>query len=388
MFVCNLVLHPIFATTSSSIHTTPQTKNNKQAGNIMWARQLLRRIELPMARFAANAQLMAARESRRTVRLYNRVARALVEFEALWHAAWLKGIDAHKAGLAAPLLVRHPDTGQLLVNLDRDVMTLIRCVMAPFVFSLGCFAFLSSANHHAPLTTRLLHTLTPPHHPTQNSEAKYMLQLGAEVPEAARLLLLQEDKFKHYLAQLSQAVREYEAMLARVPPVLKPLLRPHLDDLERKVAPGLFVLTWSSVNIDGYIHRFKQVWWWCFCDCSCSHTHANQISTLSPSPKTTTKQGLARVEELVRKLIDLAEHRLEANLAAIRDTLLVDLPPDRSFAYDEFVAAQQRHQKRAAEALAVLNEEVARSVEDAIELVRCVWLGLGSKLWGGAVFCL
>ena len=56
----------------------------------MWARQLLRRIEAPMQRFAANRSLMAAKESRRTVRLYNRVARALVEFEALWHAAWLK----------------------------------------------------------------------------------------------------------------------------------------------------------------------------------------------------------------------------------------------------------------------------------------------------------
>jgi len=37
-----------------------------------------------------------------------------------------QGIDAQKAGLASPLLVRHPDSGQLLVNLDRDVMTLIR----------------------------------------------------------------------------------------------------------------------------------------------------------------------------------------------------------------------------------------------------------------------
>jgi hypothetical protein len=41
--------------------------------------------------------------------------------------------------------------------------------------------------------------------------------------------------------------------------VFKPLLRPHLEDMERKVAPGMFVLTWTSMNIDGYLHRFKQV---------------------------------------------------------------------------------------------------------------------------------
>ena len=41
----------------------------------MWARQLLRRIEAPMLRFARNRALMAAKESKRTVRLYNRVAK-------------------------------------------------------------------------------------------------------------------------------------------------------------------------------------------------------------------------------------------------------------------------------------------------------------------------
>jgi dynein heavy chain len=63
---------------------------NLQAGNILWARQLLRRIEDPMQRFAHNAALMGSKESKRVIRQYNRVAKALVEFEALWHAAWLK----------------------------------------------------------------------------------------------------------------------------------------------------------------------------------------------------------------------------------------------------------------------------------------------------------
>jgi dynein heavy chain len=56
----------------------------------MWVRQLLRRIEAPMQRFARNRALMGGRESKKVIRLYNRVAKALVEFEALWHAAWLK----------------------------------------------------------------------------------------------------------------------------------------------------------------------------------------------------------------------------------------------------------------------------------------------------------
>jgi dynein heavy chain len=54
-------------------------------------------------------------------------------------------------------------------------------------------------------------------------------------------------------------VREYEDVMSRIQPVFKPLLKPHLADMEKKVAPGMFVLTWTSMNIDGYLHRFKQV---------------------------------------------------------------------------------------------------------------------------------
>jgi dynein heavy chain len=158
-------LEAVQATYEAHKHKPPLPRNAPPiAGNIIWARQLLRRIEAPMQRFAYNRALVGSKESRRVIRLYNRVAKALVEFEALWHAAWLKvgldvwtwqghsrglvqkhvpqrscvcahrctrfaraqGIDAQKAGLSAPLLTRNSETGQLLVNLDRDVMALIR----------------------------------------------------------------------------------------------------------------------------------------------------------------------------------------------------------------------------------------------------------------------
>lgn len=45
------------------------------AGNIMWARQLLRRIESPMQRFAQNKNLLAAKESKKIIKTYNKVSR-------------------------------------------------------------------------------------------------------------------------------------------------------------------------------------------------------------------------------------------------------------------------------------------------------------------------
>lgn len=70
---------------------------------------------------------------------------------------------------------------------------------------------------------------------------------------------MQEEKFKFYYNQLSHMVREYEHVVGRLHSTIKPLLRPHLDDMEKKISPGFHLLTWTSMNIDGYLHRFKQV---------------------------------------------------------------------------------------------------------------------------------
>ncbi|PSC73956.1 flagellar outer dynein arm heavy chain gamma [Micractinium conductrix] len=264
------------------------------AGAIAWARHLLHRIEAPMARFREREAVLAAKDSKRTIRTYNRLAQALIEFEALWHQAWLRGVDNAKAQLQATLLTEHPETGALLVNFDTEVLQLMR-------------------------------------------EARYLQRLGLPIPDSAQMVLLQEEKFTLYYNQLSHALAELERLTAVVPTVLTPLLAPHLEDLRDKMAPGLLVLTWTSMNIDGYLHRFHQC--------------------------------LARTEELVRKVGDLQANRVAANLAAVSHARLLDLPADQTFTYEEFVSHQARHIKRQGEALAVRNAEVQRSCEELLDLV-------------------
>jgi dynein heavy chain, axonemal len=54
---------------------------------LIWARQLLRRIEDPMKKFQANKNIMTTKESKKIIKTYNKVARALIEYETLWHHA-------------------------------------------------------------------------------------------------------------------------------------------------------------------------------------------------------------------------------------------------------------------------------------------------------------
>ncbi len=60
------------------------------------------------------------------------------------------------------------------------------------------------------------------------------------------------------------------------------------------------------------------------------------------------------------QVVDLVENRVETNLRLITNTMLVELPSDRSFTYEEFIATQAKFQKKQAELLAVRNEEVIK----------------------------
>ena len=98
-------LLPFFDTQISNV--IPQTK----AAIDEWTLPLLQVFSADN-RFAENKALMASKDSKRIVKIYNKVARALIEFETLWTQAWIRSIESAKAGLQSTLIVRHPTTGE------------------------------------------------------------------------------------------------------------------------------------------------------------------------------------------------------------------------------------------------------------------------------------
>ena len=86
------------------------------AGAIHWSRQLLKRIEDPMKIFRDNRAVNQLGDFGRIVRIYNKLATALVTFESLWFTQWKNRIDHARIGLRATLLVYHPTTEEIVLN--------------------------------------------------------------------------------------------------------------------------------------------------------------------------------------------------------------------------------------------------------------------------------
>ena len=103
---------------------------------------------------------------------------AIVEFETLWHIAWVRGVETAKSGLQSTLIVRHPQSNKLHVNVDHQILELLR-------------------------------------------ESKCLMRIGYEIPDSAKMVLMQESKFKNYLCAALKAKKNPRTHM-RVTQILTP----------------------------------------------------------------------------------------------------------------------------------------------------------------------
>lgn len=276
-------------------HDPPISRNLPPvAGNITWCRHLLKRIEEPMKEFEKHNGIMSTKDAKKIVKLYNRVARTLVAFEFLWYKAWIQSIDRAKEGLQATLIIRHPDDGKLYVNFDHEILQLIK-------------------------------------------EAKSLERIGIEIPENAKIILFQQDKFKSFYSTLETYLREYDRIVSQVIPVTAMVLRPHFNDFEFLMRPGMVTLTWTSMNIDHFIEQIRD--------------------------------ALQKLRSLVNNINDIIKNRVEKNLHHVSKTLLVDLPADASFTIADFLSMQKKFISSKVIMLQNKSKEIENAVEDIISIV-------------------
>ncbi|XP_075442369.1 dynein axonemal heavy chain 5 isoform X3 [Ascaphus truei] len=185
------------------------------AGKILWARQLFHRIQVPMDLFQQHPTLLQTEEAKRIIRNYNKVAKVLLEYEVLFHRGWLKQMEFAKSGLQASLLVKAPETGDLFVNFDPMILTLIR-------------------------------------------ETECMAQMGLEIPPFAVALQQKQDLYKKIFNKLQMMLMEDKSVRSKIHVALDQLMAPHVAKVDEAIHPGLTSLNWTSLNIEKYLNNITE----------------------------------------------------------------------------------------------------------------------------------
>ncbi|XP_074662754.1 uncharacterized protein LOC141915202 [Tubulanus polymorphus] len=182
------------------------------AGAIFWSRQLLHQIEDPMRIFKETKAVTCLQDYGRIVRIYNKLATALVTFESLWFGQLRAHIEQAKIGLKATLLIHHPQTKEIVANTDEGVVELIQ-------------------------------------------EAKWLMRLGIQIPESAMVVLQQELRFKKYKDNIEHCLKEFRDVREAIPAPFKGLFVNSIESVKQQLQPGLSTLAWNSMNIDAFLHQ-------------------------------------------------------------------------------------------------------------------------------------
>uniref|UniRef100_A0A8C3KPH9 Dynein axonemal heavy chain 5 n=1 Tax=Calidris pygmaea TaxID=425635 RepID=A0A8C3KPH9_9CHAR len=187
-------------------HNPPLARNLPPiAGKILWARHLFHRIQEPMESFQQHPAVLQTPDGKRIIRNYNKVAKVLTEFEVIYHRGWLQQVELTERGLQASLLAKAPETGELLVNFDPQILTLIR-------------------------------------------ETDCMAHMCLEIPPFCILTNAL------ILCLFQMMLAEYERIKLKIQHPIEQLMAPQLANVDDAIQPGLMLLTWTSLNIEKYIN--------------------------------------------------------------------------------------------------------------------------------------
>ncbi|XP_076826623.1 dynein axonemal heavy chain 5 [Brachyhypopomus gauderio] len=192
-------------------HNPPIPRNIPPVtGKIMWSRQLFRRIQSTMEILKDKLQLLRGPEVKKIIRVYNKIAAVLVEYEVLYYRGWVNAAEVGQQGLSSSILIRHPETKEIYVNLDPVVLEVLE-------------------------------------------EAKYMHRLGMHVPDAILNMYAKKAELKIHENKLMEMLQDFKAAVKKISPLLQPLMKPFISRVETALSPGLISLSWTSLNISRFV---------------------------------------------------------------------------------------------------------------------------------------
>ncbi|NXN47775.1 DYH10 protein, partial [Rhinoptilus africanus] len=195
------------------------------AGAIYWSRSLFYRIKHTIIRFQEVEGLLASERGKEVKQTYLQVAKRMKEYEDQKYNHWRDGTEQ-----ILPLLLKN------------NLLTVSSVTEDPITTKEGVRF---TVNFSTVLQEIII-------------ETKYMEQLGFPVPEIARYVALQEDKYLRYTNGLKNMLDRYHKLMETMNEAETKLLDDHIEELWRVFKSGHRRLKWNSLGIGDFIDRCTQ----------------------------------------------------------------------------------------------------------------------------------
>ncbi|XP_009082982.1 PREDICTED: dynein heavy chain 10, axonemal, partial [Acanthisitta chloris] len=220
----------------------PLYKNHPPvAGAIFWSRSLLRRIKCTIVQFEELKELLSSERGKEVKQMYLQVAKKMKEYEDQKYSQWIERINQ-----ILPLFLKN---------------TLLSVVSGEAAANVNPGMSEQTSVTEELLPTKKSKSFTVNFSPIFHeivTETKYMEQLGFPVPETARYVALQEDKYLGYLSRLKAMLDRYHKLMETLSEAETELLDDSLQELWRIFKSGHRRLTWNSLGIGDFIIQCTQ----------------------------------------------------------------------------------------------------------------------------------
>uniref|UniRef100_A0A8C6BPZ6 Dynein axonemal heavy chain 10 n=1 Tax=Monodon monoceros TaxID=40151 RepID=A0A8C6BPZ6_MONMO len=210
-----------------NLDNPPLYKNHPPvAGAIYWERSLFFRIKHTILRFQEVEEILNSDRGREVKQKYLEVGRTMKDYEDEKYKQWKETTEQVLPTLMRKsLLTKTSAAGGEAQNSDRGA---------------------GFAINFSPALREII------------NEAKYLEQLGFPVPELAKNVALQEDKFLRYTDGMQRMLDHYHMLIGTLNEAEALLLDDHSQELVRVFRSGYKRLNWNSLGIADYITRCKQ----------------------------------------------------------------------------------------------------------------------------------
>ncbi|NWH83945.1 DYH10 protein, partial [Aegithalos caudatus] len=204
----------------------PRYKNHPPvAGAISWSRSLSQRIQHTITHLQGEEELLASERGKEVTQIYLQVVKKMEEYENQKYCQWRERTEH-----VLPLLLK--DTLLTVTSATEEPITTKKSV---------CFTL-----NFSPEILEII------------AETKYMEQLGLPVPEMARYMALQEEKYLGYTNKLKAMLDRYHKLMNMMNEAETKLLDQYVQELWRILKSGQKRFTWKSVGIGEFILQCTQ----------------------------------------------------------------------------------------------------------------------------------